>query len=198
MGKKDERVDAFINNSPDFARPILRHVRRLVHAACPQAQETIKWRYPTYEYRGILCITPAFKRHCALIFWQKPIREMLKSAKTNAARGELRRITKPSDLPKDSILTRSIRESAKLNEMRKKHRASKPAKRHLIIPSYITKTLEKDKRASAVFHGLSPSHQREYVQWIAQAKREETRNKRLSAMLKMLSEGKTRNWKYER
>jgi uncharacterized protein YdeI (YjbR/CyaY-like superfamily) len=198
MGTKEDRVDAYIEKSADFLRPILRHIRQLIHAACPQAQETIKWRHPTYEYRGILCITPAFKHHCALIFWRKSIRQSLEHSKTKVPWGNIRRIAKLSDLPKDSILTRSIKESAKLNEMGEKHRVSKPTKRHLVIPPYITKALERNKKASAVFQGLSPSHQREYVLWIAQAKREETRDKRLAGMLKMLTEGKTRNWKYER
>ena len=91
MGKKDERVDAYIEKSADFAKPILRHLRQLIHKACPQMEETIKWQNPSYVYRGILCITAAFKHHCALIFWHKSIRDALKPAKTNAAWGDLRR-----------------------------------------------------------------------------------------------------------
>jgi uncharacterized protein YdeI (YjbR/CyaY-like superfamily) len=198
MGKKDERVDAYIEKSADFAKPILRHLRQLIHTACPQVEETIKWRNPAYVFGGILCITAAFKHHCALVFWHASIRESLKPAKANAGWGELKRIAKLSDLPKDSVLTRAIRESMKLNEMGKKRETPKPVKRRLVIPGYFKNILDTNKKALAVFQGLSPSHQREYVQWVAEAKRKETRDKRLAAMLPMLTEGKTRNWKYER
>jgi uncharacterized protein YdeI (YjbR/CyaY-like superfamily) len=197
MGKKDERVEAYIEKSADFAKPILRHLRQLIHAACPRVEETIKWRNPAYVYGGILCNTAAFKHHCALVFWHRSIRESLKPNKANARWGELKRISKLSDLPKDSVLTRAIRESMKLNEMGKKREVPKPVKRRLVIPGYFTKVLGKNKKALAIFKGLSPSHQREYVQWIAEAKQEETREKRLATMLQMLTEGKTRNWKYE-
>jgi hypothetical protein len=198
MGKKDERVDAYIEKSADFAKPILRHLRQLIHKACPQVDETIKWRFPSYVYRGILCITPAFKHHCAVVFWYGSIRDAINKGKAKDAWGNLGRIGRLSDLPKDSVLTRSIKESVKLNEKGKKRKAIKPAKRSAEVPAYFTKILKTNKKALAVFQGLGPSHQREYVQWIEEAKREETRDKRLAAMLQMLTKGKTRNWKYER
>jgi uncharacterized protein YdeI (YjbR/CyaY-like superfamily) len=198
MGKKDERVDAYINKAGNFAKPILRHIRQLIHAACPQVEEAMKWRYPSYLYRGILCITPAFKQHCAVVFWHGAIRDAINKGKAKDAWGNLGRIGKFSDLPKDSVLTRAIKESMKLNEVGKKQKVPKSAKRRLAVPGYFTKALGKNRKALTNFKGMSPSHQREYVEWIAEAKREETREKRLAVMLQMLSEGKTRNWKYER
>jgi uncharacterized protein YdeI (YjbR/CyaY-like superfamily) len=191
-------VDDFIEKSADFAKPILRHIRKLVHAECPQAEEALKWRYPAYMYRGILCITPAFKHHSALIFWQKSIRKSLASGKAKEERDGLRKITSLSDLPKDSVLAKCIRESAKLNEVGKQRNEAKPAKRSVVVPANVLNSLKKNKKALAAFQALSPSHQREYIEWIAEAKREETREKRLAGMLKMLTEGKTRHWKYER
>jgi uncharacterized protein YdeI (YjbR/CyaY-like superfamily) len=198
MGKKDERVDAYIEKSADFAKPILRHVRQLMHKACPQVEETIKWRFPSYVYRGILCITPAFKHHCAVVFWHGSIRDAINKGKAKDARGNLGRIGRLSDLPKDSVLTRAIKESVKLNEKGEKQKVIKPVKRRVVIPAYFMENLKTNKKALAVFQGLGPSHQREYVEWVAEAKRKETRDKRLAAMLPMLTEGKTRNWKYER
>jgi uncharacterized protein YdeI (YjbR/CyaY-like superfamily) len=198
MGKRDARVDAFIEKSADFAKPILRHIRELVHAECPQAEEALKWRFPAYMYRGILCITPAFKHHSALIFWQKSIRKSLAAGRAKEDRDGLRKITSLSDLPKDSVLAKCIRESAKLNEGGKQRTEAKPAKRPVVIPANVLNSLKKNKKALAAFKALSPSHQREYVEWIAEAKREETREKRLAGMMKMLTEGKTRHWKYQR
>jgi len=198
MGKKDARVDAYIKKSADFEQPILQHIRQLIHAACPQVEETIKWRHPSYVYRGLLCITPAFKHHCALIFWQKEIRHALEHAKTKRAWGNLRKLTTLSDLPSDAVLTQSIVKSAELNESRKKKSAAKPVKRRLVIPVHFMRILRTNQKALAAFQGLAPSHQREYIEWIAEAKRDETRVKRQEAMLKMLCEGITRHWKYER
>lgn len=198
MGKKDKRVDAYIDKSADFAKPILRHLRELIHSACPQVEETLKWQMPAYMYRGILCMTAAFKKHCALVFWSGSIRDAINKGKAKDARGNLGRIGKLSDLPKDSVLMRGVKESIKLNESGKKKTTNKSSKPRLVIPEYFMRFLGKNKKALAVFERLSPSHQREYVEWIADAKREETRDKRLAGMLKMLSEGKTRNWKYEK
>ena len=192
MPKKNPRVDAYIARSADFAKPILNRIRKLVRAACPDVQETIKWNSPFYEYKGILLATPAFKRHCALIFWKGRL-FLGKDQKAT-----LRRLTTLSELPGDKILTGYIRKAVALNEAGIKAPRPKPkARKAVVVPDYFLAALKKSKKALAVFENFSPSHKREYVEWIAEAKREETRTKRIKAAITLMTQGKSRNWKYE-
>lgn len=198
MAKPDPRIDALIEKSADFAKPILRHIRKLVRAACPEVEETLKWRMPAYMHKGIICMTPAFKRHCALIFWHPSVRKGLKSANSKDDWGGLRKIIALSGLPPDSAIKKAVKESVELNESGKKNKRPTPTKKPMKIPPYFMAFLRKNKKALAAFQGFSPSHQREYVTWITEAKQESTRQRRLAEMVKMLIEGKSRNWKYER
>jgi uncharacterized protein YdeI (YjbR/CyaY-like superfamily) len=192
MPKKDPRVDAYIARSADFAKPILNRLRQLVHTVCPDVAETIKWNSPFYEHKGILLATPAFKRHCALIFWKG----RLFLSKDQKAR--LRRLTTLSELPGDKILTGYIKKAVELNEAGIKAPRSKPkARKAVVVPDYFLAALKQNKRVLAVFENFSPSHKREYVEWITEAKREETRTKRIKAAIKLMTQGKSRNWKYE-
>jgi uncharacterized protein YdeI (YjbR/CyaY-like superfamily) len=192
MPKKNPRVDAYIARSADFAKPILKRIRKLVHAACPDVQETLKWNLPFYEYQGILLATPAFKRHSALIFWKG----RLFLGKDQKAR--LRRLTTLTELPGDKILTGYIRKAVALNEAGIKAPRPKPkARKAVVVPDYFLAALKQNKRVLAVFENFRPSHKREYVEWIAEAKREETRAKRIKAALQLMAKGKSRNWKYE-
>jgi uncharacterized protein YdeI (YjbR/CyaY-like superfamily) len=198
MGKKDQRVDAYISSAPDFAQPILRHLRKIIHSACPEVEETIKWQFPHFTHRGILCHMAAFKHHCVFGFWHRAMREAFHSDKSQKAWGELRKITNHSDIPSDAELTRYIKKASDLLESGERRFLKGRAKPPLAIPAYFMKALKRDKKALVVFQALSPSHKREYVEWITEAKREETREKRLAKMLQMLVEKKTRNWKYEK
>lgn len=199
MGKKDPFVDAYIARAADFARPILEHLRQLVHTACPEVEETRKWAFPHFMYKGMFCGMAAFKHHCAFIFWHKLMRESVDTGKSEEAMGQLGKITSLSDLPKDAVLTSHIKKAMKLNEAGVKAPASKRAAvKKLKIPDSVTKALQKNKKAMANFEALSNSHQNEYIQWIAEAKREETVARRLATMLEWLAEGKSRNWKYEK
>ena len=192
MPKKNPRVDAYIARSADFAKPILNRIRKLVHAACEDVQETIKWNLPFYEYKGILLATPAFKRHCALIFWKGRL-FLGKDQKAT-----LRRLTTLSELPGDKILTGYIRKAVALNEAGIKAPRPKPKDRKaVVVPDYFLAALKKSKKALAVFERFRPSHKREYIEWIVDAKREETRTKRIKAAITLMTQGKSRNWKYE-
>jgi len=192
MPKKDPRVDGYIAKSADFARPILNHIRKLVHAACPDVEETMKWSAPFFEHKGILLGTPAFKRHCALVFWRGGL-ILGKDQKT-----KLRRLTSLSDLPGDKILTGYIKKAVELNETGVKTPRPKPkAKKEIVVPDYFLAALKKNKKALIAFENFSPSHRREYVEWITEAKREETRASRLQAALEQMAKGKSRYWKYQ-
>ena len=195
MAKKDPRIDAYIAKSADFAKPILNRIRRLVHKACPQVQESIKWSSPFFLHKGILVAMPAFKKHCALIFWK---RKLVLGAKAGGGMGPFRRITSLADLPADKLLLGYIRKAVEINDAGiKTSRRAKPNKAKVIVPAYFLAALKKNKKALAAFEGFSPSHKREYVDWITEAKREETRARRIKSAIEMLAKGKSRNWKYE-
>ena len=192
MGKKDPRVDAYIDKAAPFAQPILKTIRDAVHAGCPDVEETIKWSMPFFDHHGIVCHMSAFKAHCTMRFWNPAA----------SARGEndrLARITSLDELPPKKALVSMVREAAKLNEAGVKparpKRAAKPA---LDTPDDLTKALAKNKKAKAAFDAFPPSHKREYIEWIVGAKAEETRARRIAQAVEWIGEGKSRNWKYER
>ena len=201
MGKKDKRVDAYIAKSAPFAQPILNHLRELVHKGCPDIEETIKWSFASFDYKGPLCSMAAFKEHCAFGFWKAALMKDADKMKDNQqnAMGHAGKIKSLDDLPSDKILIGWIKEAVKLNDDGVKLPPRKNTeKKELVIPDYFIKALSNNKKASQAFENFSPSHKREYVQWITEAKTEETQNKRMITALEWISEGKGRNWKYER
>jgi len=198
MPKKDPRIDAYIAKSADFAKPVLNHLRKLVHTACPEVEETMKWNFPHFLHQGILCGMAGFKHHCTFGFWK---RELVLGKELGARRedsmGQFGRITAVADLPADKILLGYIRKAAALNAVGARTPEPKPVKkRKLIVPPDLASALKRNKAALTTFENFSPSHKREYVEWITGAKREETRNSRLATAIAWLVEGKARNWKY--
>lgn len=199
MGHRDPRVDAYIAESGDFARPILTHIREVVHSACPQAEETIKWGFPHFTYEGILCSMASFKEHCTLNFW-KGEQVVGADATSEEAMGQFGRLTSVKDLPAREALQAYVKKAKALNEVGAPGPASQRAKPRgeAEIPEDLLAGLDKNKRARATFEGFAPGQRREYVEWLAEAKRPETRARRLATTLEWLSEGKKRNWKYEK
>jgi uncharacterized protein YdeI (YjbR/CyaY-like superfamily) len=198
MGKRDPRVDAYIVNAADFAQPILTDVREAVHAACPNVEETMKWRFPHFVYKGMLCGVAAFKQHAALGFWKG---ELVTGRGRGAdAMSQFGRLTKRSDLPSAAALRALVKKAADLNEQGVKiaRAPKKAAPKTVTVPSVLSAALRKDKKAQAGFAGLSPSRKREYIEWIREAKTDETRARRLEQAIEWMAEGKPRNWKYER
>ncbi|HET6639354.1 MAG TPA: YdeI/OmpD-associated family protein [Gemmatimonadota bacterium] len=195
MGTRDPRVDAYIEKSADFAQPILTRLREVVHSVCPDVEETIKWGAPYFDYKGPVCGMAAFKRHCAFVFWKD---KLVVENPSDEAMGQLGRIESLSDLPPKKTLTAWLKKAIKLNEQGvKAPRSIRPPRPPVEVPSDLEKALEKNARARAAFDAFSPSHRREYVEWIAEAKREETRRKRLATAIEWMAEGKPRHWKYQ-
>lgn len=199
MAKKDPRVDAYIAEAAEFARPILKHLRRLIHQGCPAAEETIKWGCPFFEYHGLLCGMAAFKAHCSLFFWRDIDVDRLipKTNTAGAGMGQFGRLASPADLPPDTVLLTCLRSAVEQRDSPKSKpkRTRQPAKEPT-IPADLKKALVGDAKAAATFRGFAPSHRRDYVEWITEAKRPETRAQRLATTLEWLAEGKPRNWKY--
>ncbi len=203
MSATDTRIDAYISKSADFAKPILSHLRKLVHKACPDVTETMKWSMPFFETNGaILCNMASFKAHCSFGFWNASLLkdpEGILQVTDRNAMGHFDRITSVKDLPADKILLAYIKEAAQLNAQGvKKAPPKKAPKADLPEPAALTAALKKNKKAKATFEAFPPSHRREYIQWISEAKTEDTRDKRIATTLEWLEEGKDRNWKYRK
>jgi uncharacterized protein YdeI (YjbR/CyaY-like superfamily) len=200
MGKKDPRVDAYIKKSAPFAQPVLNQLRKVVQAACPEAEETIKWGVPHFMHHGILCAMAGFKAHCMFVgFWRKGTSEKLKAAGVRREEADkLERITSVGDLPKDTILKKLVRHAARVNASGKKSkpRAKPKDKKKLVVPVDLRAALAKNKRARATFDAFSYTNQKEYIEWITGAKQTETRHRRLATAIEWMAEGKPRNWKY--
>ncbi len=200
---KDKRIDSYIIKSQDFAKPVLSHLRELVHQACPDVTETMKWSFPHFDYMGIMCSMASFRQHCAFSFWKASLMSdtrLLQMAKSEAAMGHLGKIKSLKDLPSDKILLTYIREAMLLNESGVKLPARTKAvtSKKLIVPEDFKKGLLKSKRALATFDAFSNSNKKEYIDWVTAAKAAETRASRLATSIEWLSEGKVRNWKYVR
>jgi uncharacterized protein YdeI (YjbR/CyaY-like superfamily) len=202
------KVDVYIRKARPFAQPILTHLRKLVHTACPEVVETIKWSRPFFEYRGvILANVSAFKEHCSFGFWGQEMAAAVEKAGIlcQGAMGSLGRITSVERLPDAKKIVNLIQQAAAAIESGKhispiaaRNKVVKAPKPQIETPIELTKALNKNKKAAKIFAAFSPSCQREYIEWIASAKREETRDQRIATALVWIAEGKQRNWKYQK
>jgi uncharacterized protein YdeI (YjbR/CyaY-like superfamily) len=202
MPTTDKRIDAYIEKKADFAKPILKHLRELVHKACPDAEETIKWGMPFFDYKGsVLCAMAAFKEHCSFTFWKAKLMKdpegILQVAERHAM-GNFDRITSLKDLPSDKTLIAYIKEAAKLNEDDiKLPPRKKAAPTELKMPVDFAAALKKNKKANTIFENFTPGKKKEYIEWITEAKTEPTKMKRIETAVEWIAEGKSRNWKYQ-
>ncbi len=198
MGTKDPRIDAYIAKSADFVKPILTHLREVVHAACPEVEEKMKWSAPHFDYKGeMMCGMAAFKEHCRFGFWKGSLIPGV-PAMSDLAEGPMGRITSVKDLPAKAVLTGYIKQAMKLNDAGVKVSMRGPPKKPLPTPPDLSRALKANKAAKTAFEAFSPSARREYIEWITEAKTDETRARRLETATGWIAEGKTRNWKYQK
>jgi hypothetical protein len=196
MATLDPRVDTYIETAPDFARPILIELRKRVHAACPDVKETIKWRMPSFEYKGLLAGMAAFKAHLAFGFWKDAL---LRKEPTHQATVERAGCMKGiGDLPPKAAFSKAVKRAMELNdtgvEMPRRKRAAKPP---IAMHPEFAQALGASPKANAVFDAFAPSSRREYLEWVADAKQAETRARRIEQAVEWIADGKRRNWKYE-
>lgn len=201
------KVDVYIAKSASFAQPVLTHLRGLIHKACPDVVEEMKWSRPFFLHGGvILCNVSAFKAHCSFGFWGAEIGKTLRAdgVVKDGGMGSLGKIVGVKDLPTDKVLLGYLRQAAEFidaglgdNRIVVARRVVKAPKAALEMPAEFAKALKNNKGAATVFAGFSPSCKREYVEWIEDAKREETREKRIAQAVEWIAEGKQRNWKYQ-
>jgi len=202
MEKHSPKVDEYIEKSQDFAKPILNYIRETVHEFCPDAEETMKWSFPHFIYKGKnLCAMASFKQHCTFGFWlekeMKTMQEITQDIEKNSM-FSLGKITKIEDLPPKPQLKKAIKEAMDLTEMGVIMKKAAPSKTEIEVPDYFKEALHQNKKALETFEKTSPSFRKEYIMWITEAKTETTRNKRMEQALEWISEGKGRNWKYEK
>jgi uncharacterized protein YdeI (YjbR/CyaY-like superfamily) len=199
MPTTDPRFDAYIAKSPEFARPILEELRARVHAACPEAEETLKWSAPSFTYKGkLLAVMAAFKQHVAFNLWHGA-KVVADDAKAAEGMGQFGRITSVKDIPAKRVMTGYIRDAMKLidaGETKGGTKVAKP-KPSVVPPDDLLAALAKSPKAKATFEAFPPGKKRDYVDWIVDAKRAETRQRRLIQAVEWMAEGKARHWKYE-
>ncbi len=195
----DPFVDTYVEKSKDFAKPILNHIRALVHEACPDVVETKKWSFPHFDYKGMMCSMAAFNEHCAFGFWKQSLIDDAAFPAEKTAMGSFGRLTKISDLPDDKTMKKLILDAMKLNLDGVKVARPKPSgeKKELVVPEILIAALETNALASGTFNNFRYSKKKDYVEWITEAKTDATREKRLATAIEWLAEGKPRHWKYQ-
>lgn len=191
----DPRVDAYIDRQADFAQPILRHLRAIMHAVCPDGAEAIKWSMPFFTYRGRnLANMAGFKAHCAFGLWQGG--GVAEGARDDSAMGQFGRITALGDLPPDAELVRIVRDAMERIDRGTPSRPAPTPRAPLPVPPELQAAIAASPRAAAQWAGFSPGKVRDYAEWIGEAKRAETRDRRIAQAVEWIAEGKERNWKY--
>jgi uncharacterized protein YdeI (YjbR/CyaY-like superfamily) len=200
---QNDKVDSYIENAQLFAQPILIHLRELVHHFCPQVEEKIKWQFPCFEYKGkMLCSIAAFKAHCAFGFWQASLLDdphgLFEKGKEKKGMGDLGRITDVGQLPSEEYFRPYFMQAIQLIDEGVKNKKPKKLQPEVLeTPNFIVAALKEFPKAQTTWDNFSPSCRKEYIDWITEAKREETKLKRIGTMLEWLEEGKSRNWKYQ-
>ena len=193
---RDPRVDAYIAKAQPFAQPILTHLRELVHAHAPAAEETLKWSVPHFTLGGQnLAGMAAFKDHATFGFWRDEA--VTGSPRNKGAMGSMGRLTSLGDLPEDTAMAVMIAKAAALCAEGKAKRPAPKAKAALDLPADLGVALKADAAAQAHWDAFSPGKRRDYIEWVLEAKREETRIKRIETIVAQVAEGKDRNWKYK-
>src|ERR1051326_1653616 len=204
MATKDKRIDAYIEKAKPFAQPILKHLRKLVHQACPDVEETIKWSFPCFDHKGPFVSMAAFKEHAVFGFWKSKLLKDPKgylgerSNQGGEAMGNLGRLGSLRDLPPDKVILDFIRQAKKLNDEGTKLPPKKVSKekKEISTPDYFLRELKGNKKATTNWEAFSYSKKKEYIEWIVGAKTDETRNSRMETAVEWISENKIRNWKY--
>ncbi|MBN1633357.1 MAG: YdeI/OmpD-associated family protein [Ignavibacteria bacterium] len=200
---KNRRIDDYIVKSENSAKPILRFLRDIVHKACPDVEETMKWGMPYFVYKGMMCGMASFKQHCTFGFWKASYmkdKNKVFVKGENSGMGNFGKIKDIQDLPSAKIIIEYVKEAMKLNDNNVviPKELKKNVRKELVIPKYFFKALKKNEVALKTYMDFSYSHKKEYLEWITEAKKEETRDTRINIAIEWLSEGKGRNWKYEK
>jgi Bacteriocin-protection, YdeI or OmpD-Associated/Domain of unknown function (DU1801) len=207
-GEFSREVDAYIAKAAPFAQPVLEHLRQIIHEGAQGVVEGLKWSMPFFDYEGpdgkrvILANMAAFKAHCSFGLWGAELAREMRAdgVVAGGSMGSFGKITSIKDLPPKKQLLGYVKEAARkigVGERTKAWTRTKVVKAEVPVPEALVAALKKNKVAAKAFEGMSPSCRKEYSEWIAEAKREETRDKRVVQAVEWIAEGKNRNWKYE-
>lgn len=195
----NKQFDAYIAKSPDWAQPILTRLREIVHEACPDVDEEFKWSAPTFMHHGIMCGMVAFKEYVTFHFWKgELVTGTALGANGEGTAAQFGRLTTLKEVPPKKTLVPLIKKAMKLNEDGVKVDRPKKKRPTLAMPDYFMAAIQKNKKALASYEQFSPSHRRDYIEWIVDAKTDATRDKRIAQAVEWMAEGKARHWKYQR
>ncbi|MEM9410128.1 MAG: YdeI/OmpD-associated family protein [Planctomycetota bacterium] len=201
MPKLDPRVDQYIENSPEYAQPILSKIRKAFHKGCPEVEEAIKWGCPHFLHHGMLGGMASFKKHVSFGFWRskelEDPEELFETGTGKKASMCNAHVHNLKELPTQKVLVDYVRRATILNQTSPSPKKASTKKISTEIPTDLADALKKNTKAKKTFESFAPSHKRDYIEWINEAKRKATREKRLATTIEWLSEGRRRNWKYE-
>lgn len=203
MGRHSAAVTAYIARQQPFAKPILSHLRGLVHEGCPEVVETIKWGMPAFDYKGPFASMAAFRAHAVFGFWKEKL--LAKDGRPlgkpgEKAMGSFGRLTSVADLPGRRAMLALVRRAMKLNDEGVRHPTRSRARRPVVVrpPAYFLAAVRANRKALATWESLAPSHRRDYVEWVTGAKTEATRARRMTTTVEWLAKGRKLTWEYER
>lgn len=201
MGERTPEIDGYIAAAPEYARPILAKIREAFHAGCPEIEERLKWGVPSFEYKGLLGGMAAFKKHVTFGFWKSRLMEDFRRVSSREPRASMfgARVESLADLPAKKVLVTYVKEAKRLNDegVKEPKLARSKGTIRVVVPADLKQALAANKKAQATFTGFPPSARRDYVEWLTEAKRDDTRAKRMRTAVEWLAQGKRRNWKYE-
>jgi uncharacterized protein YdeI (YjbR/CyaY-like superfamily) len=201
MSDRTPEIDGYIARAPEYARPILTRLREAFHAGCPELEERLKWGMPSFEYKGLLGGMAAFKKHVTFGFWKSRLMEDFHRVFTGEPRASMMgaRVESLAELPPKKVLVSYVKEAKRLNDegVKEPKRARPKRTIRVAVPADLKAALARNAKAKAIFETFAPSHKRDYVEWLTEAKQAETRARRLRTALEWIAEGKRRNWKYE-
>ncbi|RYG11121.1 MAG: hypothetical protein EOO07_21105 [Chitinophagaceae bacterium] len=203
MAQFDPKVDKYIADAENFAKPILQHWRQLVLSTCPEAVEAIKWGIPHFDYKGdFMCVVASYKSHCSFTFLKAELMNdprLKESKQLKPIQRFLGKITKPADLPTDEEFITLLVEAMILNEKGIKVVTQKSDTPKVYeLPDYFAEKFETNPKAKQIFESKSASFRKDYIIWITEAKTDATRQKRMEEALEWIADGKARFWKYEK
>ncbi len=203
MSNFNPKVDEYIAKSEDFAKPILEHLRQLIHETCPEVEEIMKWGIPHLDYKGdMMCILASYKKHCSFSLYKAELMtdpRIIQSVSAGQKMGYMDKIKSLEDLPTEDILVGYIKEAMVLNEKGiKKSKPKTEAPKEIEMPDYFSEKLAENPEIKEIFEAKSPSFRKDYLVWIIDAKTEATRQKRIEESLEWIAEGKGRFWKYNK
>ncbi|MCB0792148.1 MAG: DUF1801 domain-containing protein [Flavobacteriales bacterium] len=197
-----ERINSHIAEQDEWKRRLMVRLRQLIHQVDPGIEETWRWNGPHFDRNGIMLGMSAHKT-CVSIWFHKGAllkdpRRLFEPLEKDEAKGMRVYKLKESDAIDEKAFTELVKQAVKLNEDGVKLSEAKPARKTLVVPPELESVLKKDQHAMTNWEGFSYSKKKDYIEWVTDAKREETRKRRIAQAFQLIRDGLALNERYEK